>query len=346
MQCFLFSGALLLSAMASAQAAIGDYHLHIQGPAVASRIGLAKAKHPEVFEGESDSSFREIDAQEVLTMLDEGGIREGTLLSEAYMISASWMDVAAGDISRLTRDENRFNVEAALASRGRLQAFISVNPVAANAMDELSYWANRAGVSGLKMHLAADNVDAASAADIEKLIAVFDFADRNSLPIVIHTRTGKDYPLANERALMERVLPHAKHILVQIAHSGTWAEVDQVAVDLLGVYAEAIERHAEGTEHLYFDLSALFVNDRNDPRMLQAFVTAMRRIGLRRFLPASDWPAFAKSTGYYALLRSQLPLTAAEWDAIFANEAPYFKRPREAARASSRSSLARNRIRP
>jgi predicted TIM-barrel fold metal-dependent hydrolase len=319
------AGPALAQAAPPATMAIGDYHMHVQGPAVTANLGRAKAKEPEFFAMLPDLMLHERSGRQALAALDASGIHEGTLLSAAYMISSKMLALPAADIARLTRAENRFNVEAAAASHGRLQAFISVNPLATGAMDELAYWRGRPGVDGLKLHLANAGFDPGSATDVAKLAAIFAFADRAALPIVIHTRTKKSWGTDDVRSLIDKVLPQADHVPVQIAHCDTWIGVDQAALDSLRLYAEAIEHHAKGTEHLSFDLSGLFLNDKNDPVMLQAFVAAMRRIGLHRFVLGSDWPVFVKPADYYALLRSQLPLTAPEWDALSRNEAPYFQ---------------------
>lgn len=331
--CLLAFTAIGWSVTASAQdeapQAIGDYHMHIQGPAVSVEIRRMKSAKPEMFAEMSDQILDERTGEDAIRILDRAGIRQGTLLSEAYMFASPMMKPAPADIVELTRTENRFNVDAGLASKGRLQAFISVNPIAPNAMDELNYWRDRPGVDGLKLHLANSGFDTRSPGDIEKLAAVFDFSRRNALPIAIHVRNVKDYTADDARAFIEKVLPQAGDLPVQIAHGGSWGGLDQATVDTLSLYADAIEKKAKGTKNLVIELALVVIDTKTDPALAASYARVMRRIGMDRFILGSDWPAIYTPDAYYTLLRSQLPLKPDEWRVIFGNEAPYFKHPRK-----------------
>lgn len=331
----LFAAVCSMAARAEDKApppAIGDYHMHIQGPAITANLRRMKAARPEIFAGMSDDLMTERTGADALAILDKAGIRQGTLLSVAYMFASPLTQPAPADMAALTRQENAYNVAAGLASHGRLQAFVSVNPLASNAMDELNYWRGRPGVSGLKLHLANSGFDPRSPADVGKLAAVFAFAGRNALPIAIHVRNAKDYGAQDARTFIEQVLPGMGDVPVQIAHGGSWGELDQATVDALSLYADAIEKKAKGTGNLAIELALVVVNDKTDPALAVSFVAVMRRIGMERFILGSDWPAIYTPDQYYALLRTQLPLTAEEWAVIFRNEAPYFKHPRRPAR--------------
>lgn len=311
-----------------ASAAIGDYHMHIQGPTATAEINRMKATKPELFAEISDDLMHQRSGEDALALLDKAGIRQGTLLSVAYVFASPFLQPPPADIAGLTRAENAFNVAAGLASRGRLQAFISVNPLAPNAMDELDYWRDRPGVSGLKLHMANSQFSPRSPADIEKLAAVFAFAGRNALPIAIHVRNAKDYTTDDARAFIDKVLPGIGDVPVQIAHGGSWGGLDQATVDTLSLYADAIGKRAKGTKTLRIELALLVVNDKTDPALAASYVKVMRRIGMDRFVLGSDWPGLYTPDAYYALLRKQLPLEPAEWRTIFGSEAPYFKHPR------------------
>ncbi len=333
--CLLAATTWSLAANAQDQApapvpqAIGDYHMHIQGPAITADLKRMKAAKPEIFAGMSDDLMKERSGADALAVLDKAGVRQGTLLSVAYMFASPLMQPAPTDMPALTRQENAYNVAAGLASHGRLQAFISVNPLASNAMDELEYWRDRPGVSGLKLHLANSGFNPRSPADIEKLAGVFAFAGRNALPIAIHVRNAKDYTADDAHAFIDKVLPGMGDVPVQIAHGGSWGELDQVTVDVLSLYGDAIGKKARGTKNLRIELALVVVNDKTDPALAASFVKVMRRIGMDRFILGSDWPAIYTPDAYYALLRTQLPLEPAEWAVIFGNEAPYFKHPRK-----------------
>jgi Alcohol dehydrogenase GroES-like domain len=54
----------------------------------------------------------------------------------------------------------------------------------------------------------------------------------------------------------------------------------------------------------------------------------MRKIGLDRFVMGSDWPAIGRIAPHYSLMRRKLPVTAAEWQELCRNTAPYIRHPR------------------
>lgn len=311
-----------------APAAIGDYHMHIQGPAITAELRRMKAANPEMFAIFSEDMMAVRTGADALAMLDKAGVRQGTLLSVAYMFASPLMRPPPAGIAAETRAENAFNVAAAQASHGRLQAFISVNPLASNAMEELTYWRDRPGVSGLKLHMANSGLDQRSPADLEKLAAVFSFAGRNRLPIAIHLRNAKDYTAEDARVFIDKVLPGIGDVPVQIAHGMGWHGPDQAMVDTLSVFADAIERKAPGTGNLVIELALAVLDDKTDPALAASYVAVMRRIGMNRFILGSDWPAIYTPEKYYALLPTQLPLTPEEWAVVFRNEAPYFRHPR------------------
>jgi hypothetical protein len=99
-------------------------------------------------------------------------------------------------------------------------------------------------------------------------------------------------------------------------------------VQALAMYAEAIDRGVPGTRHLVFDLAAVLVHDSSDPAavaLLKRFAQLVRKIGLDRFLMASDWPSILEPGPHNDMLAAQIPLTADEWRVILNNRAAYFE---------------------
>src|SRR5262249_54270914 len=140
------------------------------------------------------SLFRERTGLQALGVLDDAGIRQGVLLSEAYLLTSPLADTDAGaDVAKLTREENAFNVDAALASGGRLVAFVSVNPLSLIALDEVRHWAGKPGVAGIKLHLANSGFKPQSPSDVAALARFLDLARALNLPLVIHVRNAVDY---------------------------------------------------------------------------------------------------------------------------------------------------------
>ena len=229
------------------------------------------------------------------------------------------------DIARLTREENAFNVAAARNSGGRLVAFVGINPFSANALNELHFWAGQPGVAGIKLHLANSGFEPRSPTMVATLARFVDEARVSNMPLVIHVRNASDYSQRDAEIFIERVLPHAGDLPVQIAHAGGWGGLDDATLDALQAYRDAIARHAPGTRNLRFDLAVVVLWPRTNTHRLDRLAGLMREIGLDRFLMGSDWPARATPGDYNKLLEAQLPLTRAEWIEVLSNRASVFR---------------------
>ena len=151
------------------------------------------------------------------------------------------------------------------------------------------------------------------------------------LPIMIHLRGGGPYPKAEVETFIEKVLPAAGDLPVQIAHGGGYAGADPATIDSLSAFGDAIARKAPGTANLVFDISGIVLPAKtaealgSNDAQLKIFVELMRKIGLDRFVVGSDWPALGPIAPYYASMQQNLHLSDAEWGQLCRNQAPYFK---------------------
>ena len=300
-----------------------DHHLHIQGPELTELLKKMAARTPELFKGIDPSLLNARSGDDALRVLDEAGIEQGVLLSVAYAFASPFAKEDVGDIAKLTRLENEYNVAAALSSKGRLKAFVGVNPLADGALDELKYWAHRDGVTGVKVQLGNSGYDPTSDPDVATLARFFGAAKQADLPIVIHARSATSHTQADVQRFINEVLARAPNLPIQIAHASGGGGLDEAVLVGLASYAEAIARGAPGTDKLVFDLSVVVVDEKTDPKLAGRFADLIRGIGLKRFVMASDWPSVLTPRKYNELLESQVPLTAAEWKVILANRAPY-----------------------
>lgn len=300
-----------------------DHHLHIQGPELTDLLKKLAARTPELFKGIDPSLLNARSGDDALRVLDEAGIKQGVLLSVAYAFASPFAKQDVGDIAKLTRLENEYNVAAASSSKGRLKAFVGVNPLADGALDELKYWAHRDGVTGVKVQLGNSGYDPTSDQDVAALSRFFAAAKQESLPIVVHARSAKSHTQADVRRFIDEVLARAPNLPIQVAHASGGGGLDEAVLTGLAIYAAAIARGAPGTEKLVFDLSVVVVDEKTDPKLAFRFAELIRNIGLVRFVMASDWPSVLTPRKYNELLESQVPLTTAEWKIVLANRAPY-----------------------
>src|SRR6185436_17822592 len=102
---------------------------------------------------------------------------------------------------------------------------------------------------GLKLHLANSRVDLLNADHVRRTREVFAAANRARLPIVVHVRNSDSYGEREARVFLEKILPAAPDIPVQIAHLRGGANF---APDALAVYAEAVAARLPITRNLYF----------------------------------------------------------------------------------------------
>lgn len=307
-----------------------DHHIHLGSDELGRQLDLMRKADPNSFEFLSEDIFKKPGVADALRNLDEAGVKRAVLLSTAY-----WF-MLPGDNSpgagRLMRAENRWNVNTALASHGRIITFIAINPLAANAKAELLYWKGKPGVSGLKLHLGAAGFSASSPGQVEQLAAIFTLARQAKLPIVVHLRGGGPFTKADVDIFIDKVLAKAGDLPVQIAHGGGYAGVDPATTDSLEAFGAAIARKAPGTRNLVFDLSGVVMPEPaatalgGTDAQLARFVADMRRIGLDRFVIGSDWPAIGPMAPYFELIRRKLALTDAEWATLCNNTAPYLRK--------------------
>ena len=319
-------------------APLADHHMHIQSKLISDWLREMQKAMPTAFDGMSDDLFAERSGADAVHELDRAGIRQGVILSMGYMFGFPAIPLTPEDMAQRMRAENRVNVDAALASHGRLVAFVGINPFQTNAIDELDYWSRQAGASGVKLHLGNSGFDAGNAEQVGQLAAFFAAANKARMPLVVHLRGAAPFTVANVSTFIDNVLSQAGDLPVQIAHGGGYGGIDQPTLDALSAYGDAIARKAPGTANLVFDLSAVMLfdpahapqpKDPADKRSLQemraAYVGAMRKIGLDRFVLASDWPAIHPPAEYFAAERAALPVTDAEWRQLCANLAPYLR---------------------
>lgn len=316
---------------AAPAAPLVDHHIHLGSDELKQKMEEMLKADPTAFEHLSEDIFKKKTPADVIRNLDEAGVKRAVLLSTAYWFMLPGQAATPAEAARKMRAENRFNVEAALASHGRIIAFVSVNPFAPNAKEEIRYWKDKPGVSGLKLHLGAAGFSASSPEQVAQLAGIFSLARKANLPIVAHLRGGGSFTKADVNIFIDKVLSKAGNLPVQIAHGGGYAGADPATIVSLEAFGAAINRNAPGTRHLIFDISGVVLPDEtaaalgSSDAQLAQFVADMRQIGLDRFVIGSDWPALGPIAPYFELMRRKLQLSDAEWKALCNNVAPYLK---------------------
>lgn len=315
-----------------------DHHAHLQSP-VAARLlneGASRKLH-----GQARATLEKAStAPELIVQLDAAHIRRSVALSDAYRLGSPFVHVT--DEAEAVDAENEWTLRQSRKYPDRLVGFCSVNPVRPYALAAIEHCAAIGLRGGLKLHLANAAFRFDDPSQVEQLRRVFTAAERLRMPILIHLRTDEVWHGEhNAEIFMEKVLPSASHIPVQIAHLGGWGGYDHATDDTLSAFAGICEEHPDGCRNLYFDISAVVLSPAgaraapgSDERLLwdaqrdfadgpQRLAANLRRIGLSRILFGRDWPNETASN-YIQALRHGLRLSPSETNLIFQNVAPYF----------------------
>ena len=149
------------------------------------------------------------------------------------------------------------------------------------------------------------------------------------MAIVIHLRASisKKRPdgAPQARVFLQELLPLTPDVVVQVADlAGSGSGFDDPAADeVMGILADAVERHDPRARQLWFDVAAV-AKDASPARALR-IVTTLRQVGLDRILYGSDGAIRGNlpAEGWAAFRR--LPLTEAEFVQIAGNVAPYLR---------------------
>ena len=292
------------------RAPIVDHHQHFFSPALAALVNVDP-----------------IDADRVVALLDSAGIQRALVLALGY----SWGNprrTVENEYEKV-KAENDWVASQVARHPGRLRAFCSFNPLKDYALAELARCgANPYLRSGLKLHIGNAAMDYHNAEHREKLRAVFRAANERRIPIVIHLRASNTlrlpYGREEARIFFDSILPAAPDIPVQIAHLAGSGGYDATTDSALSVFAEAIARRDARAEKLWFDVTTVARNA-SAPEA-EAIATRIRQLGVQRVLYGSDAATggnLAPREAWADFLR--LPLTAAEFQTVARNVAPYMR---------------------
>ena len=262
-----------------------------------------------------------LDGARLVALLDEAHIERAAVLSIAYWFDSPFFQLARS--AQAVDAENDWTAEQSARFPGRLVPFCSLNPISDSALANLAHCVKDGRFRGLKVHFANAEVDLLNPEHVRRVSAVFTAAARAKYAIVAHTRTGPDYGAAQARVVIEKLLPAAPGVPVQIAH--LWGG-ENFAPEALAVFAQACAAKERGTSRLYFDVSDAALVAKA-PEQAQRVASRIRQIGLEHIVYGSD-AAYEPHPGPRASWRAfheGLPLTEAEFARIASNLAPYLR---------------------
>jgi predicted TIM-barrel fold metal-dependent hydrolase len=274
--------------------------------------------------------FRPMDGANLIALLDAAGIRRAVVFSTAYQWSNPNRPSVDNEYAHV-KAENDWTSAQVARFRERLRGFCGLNPLRDYALDEIARCsADRSLRFGIKLHFGNSDVDLDNPEHIVQLQRVFRAANQRGMAIVVHMRSSitrnRPYGTAEARAFIERVLPSAPDIPIQIAHLTGGGTFDDPKVDeALGEFIRAFRAKDPRVEHVWMDVSG--IAGYGDWRgKAPVIAQRIREVGLGRILYGSDsanggglspqaaWAAFR-----------ELPLSEEQLRTIATNVGPYMQ---------------------
>jgi predicted TIM-barrel fold metal-dependent hydrolase len=291
-----------------------DHHQHLFGPAI-----VARATTP----------MEQVDADRLIALLDQAGIRQAAVLSLAYMYGNPNRPPVEHEYDAV-KAENDWTSAQVAKFPDRLVAFCSINPLRPYALEEIARCATDPRLKrGLKLHFGNSDVNLTNPADAARLRDVFALANRHRMAIVVHARTTitkqRPYGADHARVFLSTLLPAAPDVPVQIAHLAGSGGYDEAGVDdAVGVFVDAIAGKDPRVARLWFDMSG--VAGLGDwPRPAARVAERIRQLGVQRVVWGADGAAGGTTPAAAWKTFKALPLTPAELETIRTNVAPYLR---------------------
>jgi predicted TIM-barrel fold metal-dependent hydrolase len=287
-----------------------DHHMHLASAELCALVGecLPSNQPPAVF------------AADAVNALNQGRVGKGVMLSCAYLYGLPSLHLKPRELAAKTRQENEFTAAQIAPYPTRLVGFLSVNPLAESAVDEIRYWRGSTRLVGLKLHFFASGVNLRNARDRQKVVNVIRAAAAEGLPMVIHVGGGT-FDAADAELFIRDVLPEAGSSWVQIAHAGGgFPPRDGNNLAVLRTFADHIVRDDPATRRVLFDLAYVPAPD-DSPQAAAPVRDQMRRIGMKRFLFGSDFNVLTPLQEMQNL--ETLGLTGEELSVLQQNCAPW-----------------------
>lgn len=284
--------------------------MHLASPELCALVGdcLSSNDPPAVY------------ATDAIRALDEAHVSRGVILSCAYLYGLPSLHVKPRDLAAMTRRENEFAAAQVAQYPARLVGFLSVDPLAESALDEIRHWRGSHQLIGLKLHFTASAVDIRSARERRQVAKVMETAAAENLPIVIHIGGGK-FNATDAELFIRDVLPGAGSTWVQIAHAGGgMPRQDGNNLAVLRTFADHIVRDDPATRRILFDVSYVPAPDETS-KATAALLQQMRRIGIKRFLFGSDFNVLTPKQEIQNI--DKLGLTEKELQSLRQNCAPW-----------------------
>lgn len=265
-----------------------------------------------------------ITAEQLIAELDAADVKRAAVLSVAYWFGNPRRKIEGDEYAKV-RAENDWIAGQVAHYPVRLVGFCSFNPLKDYALEELERCFKSRSFKGLKLHFGNSGVDVLNPQHVEKVRAVFRLANEKRFPVLVHLWKSDKYTREHAEAFLNKILPVAPDIPIQIAHMAA-SGPNYHSDDVFEVYATAAAAGDSRMKNVYTDVAGM-VTQNTSPQTLELVVKRLRQYGLKRVLFGSDRvPGFGNESPKEAWESfRRLPLTEAEFRTIAGNVAPYLR---------------------
>lgn len=294
-----------------------DHHVHFLSPGFIDfwkKMGIPFSK--------ADHFYSDVDS-----IFSLSGCGKMKLISMAYVFSSEEFGGGSKDAIDRMRTENDYL--AALKSKypDRISAYYGIDPLQANAVDEIQRCHKTLKLDGIKLHGNASQIYLTEPVHLQKVKMVFRYASDHKIPVLLHF--DNSHPKFGERdvrLLADSVLHGLAFVDLQIAHFGTSGGFTQKTKNVLDAFIGLFnEKHPISTQNIKFDISAVCLDKDSDgvSKLTEAefleLAGYVRKLGLNRIVFGTDYPLY-NAREYLAILKTKLSLTDKEIAQLLADK--------------------------
>ncbi len=307
--------------------ALVDHHVHLIGPDLLrdwKSLGVPFSRRDEVY----------LSAAGLLGAgaVEPAAVEAVVLVSMAHMYGRSDFRAEMGlrleeERARVARENDHVAREAA-RTPGCAVAFCSVAALRPYAEAELDRCHTELGAAGVKLHLAASDVELTDASHLEAIGRILARAEERGQPVLLHVDPQRRGLVADDIARFARtVLEPRRELTLIVAHLGGSGGYGPWTRQVFSTLVDWLEERRAGGDprpRLFFDTSAVILEEESEgvppttPEEAAALGRDLRRAGLERIVLGSDYPVF-DPLRTLTLLAARAGLTAEEIATIAAN---------------------------
>lgn len=317
-----FFGACSLASAQNQGQDVFDHHVHVLSQRLVDdwkSLGMEFSRPDDAY----------TDASLILRQNEVGG---AFLISMAHMYATEDFRTICTTRElerRLIAAENDYVAVSVAMHPSKFVGFFSINIFRDYAFEELNRCKANPNLAGLKLHLPACSFDLENEGHWKRLSVILSWAARENVPVLLHLTAGEDVDLKTASWFWESVIEPHPSLELYLAHLGSIGGFNDSSENiLLSYHRRSVENPAFCRMNIYFDLSGAIIGDnaeiaRTTNERCKRLAELMLKIGVDRFLFASDYPVFSVSETR-SDLQQRLGLPADDMAKLLSNRSRLF----------------------